>query len=670
MNPPNSPLPAERRTKEVSRRTASLPLSKGRGVGAAVVTETTTWDELTRTLRVARTDDTDYLTYLSLPQPDKLRLKSAQGYYVPADCPAQHRNDANTQSRWCLTIDVEGGNPTLQAVSDALNGWEFFWHTTRSHHPDLDRRFRCILPVLEDMTQGPFERLADYICRRLESAGVTVDRKGSCAYSQPAFWPVIGAGQDYECGLIPGHWLSALDIGADPLEGQQEADLERAAAEHQVNQKPSGVLFRALEQHGLIKEREAAGRWAVKCPNHQQHSDPSADTAYFFPAHHNGYAGEAFKCHHDHCRHLNKDSVLDMLGVDAQERGDSGESDERTAALQFLPAADVAGRAVSVDWLVRGHMPKDSVGVVFGDPASYKSFWLLDIAFHVATGRPWHGHPVQQGAVILILGEGLNQYGLRLRAWAQHYDTDLAGVPLYVSNMAVDLHDPKAASLVEQRIDALVGQIGQPPVLVGVDTLARNFGAGDENSTQDMNRFIGHVDRHVRATTRAAVAVVHHTGHANKERGRGAMALKGALDWEFRLARKGEGVIEVVCTKQKDAEEAPVRHMRAVPVTLGVEEVDGEPVSVSSLVLQVTETYTAPAERMKGMGAKTKDCLWALYELWEQEESGWVAETDWRTEVSGVDRHFARWRDSLVTRGLVEGSDGRFRPTAAREELQ
>ena len=36
-----------------------------------------------------------------------------------------------------------------------------------------------------------------------------------------------------------------------------------------------------------------------------------------------------------------------------------------------------------------------------------------------------------------------------------------------------------------------------PPQLIIIDTLARNAG-GDENSTQDMNKFIHHLDKYLR----------------------------------------------------------------------------------------------------------------------------------------------------------------------------
>ena len=71
-------------------------------------------------------------------------------------------------------------------------------------------------------------------------------------------------------------------------------------------------------------------------------------------------------------------------------------------------------------------------------------------------------------------------------------------------------------------------QHGQPALVI-IDTLNRNFGAGDENNTADMTRFIIGLDR-LKNDLNTAILVVHHTGLGNKERSSGNSALKAALD--------------------------------------------------------------------------------------------------------------------------------------------
>jgi RecA-family ATPase len=72
--------------------------------------------------------------------------------------------------------------------------------------------------------------------------------------------------------------------------------------------------------------------------------------------------------------------------------------------------------------------------------------------------------------------------------------------------------------------------------MIWLDTLARTFGAGDENSQKDMNAFITGVDR-LRDTFRCVVGVVHHTGKEDGKGLRGSSALYAAMDTVIRTER-------------------------------------------------------------------------------------------------------------------------------------
>lgn len=106
-------------------------------------------------------------------------------------------------------------------------------------------------------------------------------------------------------------------------------------------------------------------------------------------------------------------------------------------------------------------------------------------------------------------------------------------IPFYTSSNAVDLSSPDSVQQVTDIIQAMSLQHG-PPALVIVDTLNRNFGGGDENSTADMTNFISGLDR-LKHELDTAIMVVHHTGLGDSQRGRGSSALKAAVDSEFRL---------------------------------------------------------------------------------------------------------------------------------------
>ena len=278
-------------------------------------------------------------------------------------------------------------------------------------------------------------------------------------------------------------------------------------------------------------------------------------------------------------------------------------ADGERKAFPFIDPGELMTALGPIDWVVEGYIENQSVGMLFGDPGSYKSFLAIDIGLHCAAGRLWHDKAVKQGPVVFVAGEGFGGLSRRVAAWGEHYGVDFASesVPFYVSRQAASLYDMDSALDVCAAIEALVtGLGGVNPVLIVIDTLARNFGAGDENSTADMNRFIDHVDVYLKARFGCSVLLVHHTGHANKERARGAMALKGALDFEYRVERSQElataTTVGVINTKMKDAEQPGALWLEAIAV-----EIDAEN-DIDSLVL--IETDAPVVEERKPLGGK------------------------------------------------------------------
>src|SRR5262249_48532573 len=146
-------------------------------------------------------------------------------------------------------------------------------------------------------------------------------------------------------------------------------------------------------------------------------------------------------------------------------------------------AAILAG--VAPDWLIEDILQQDSLATLFGAPESFKSFVLLDAACSVATGLPFLGKfPVKlTGDVVYVYAEGGPRFGKRLRAWETHYSKQadrLFGVAVPVNMLGTEP---------ERLVENIVAR-GISLVMIMLDTLARCFGGGDENSTQHMNGFV------------------------------------------------------------------------------------------------------------------------------------------------------------------------------------
>jgi hypothetical protein len=124
--------------------------------------------------------------------------------------------------------------------------------------------------------------------------------------------------------------------------------------------------------------------------------------------------------------------------------------------------------------------------------------------------------------------------------------------------------------------------------MVIIDTLARNFGDGDENSAKDMGEFISNVSNEIRVPFECAVVIVHHSGHA-QDRARGSSALRAAVDAEYQVKAFGGGDedarLEVTCTKMKDDAPPPVMKFKLQPVLVRKDADDGEEIAAAGLVI-------------------------------------------------------------------------------------
>jgi hypothetical protein len=286
----------------------------------------------------------------------------------------------------------------------------------------------------------------------------------------------------------------------------------------------------------------------------------------------------------------------------------------------------------------------------------------------VATGKPWHGHDVKQGSVFYIAGEGHNGLARRLKAWQIGNGTSLAGVPLYKSHRAAQLYDATEAAVVAESIKQLSAEANCIPSMIVIDTLARNHG-GDENSTQDMNSFIQHLDVYLRQPWKCCVMVVHHSGVADKDRSRGSTALKGALDAEYKCQLdSGTKTIAFESKKMKDAEMPSPKNFQITQVDLPINNKNGTPVKgayltavdISGLVSQVQKkTYLSPNQK------QVMECLVMLeVSLFQNHQLRPVGYDEWRDSAKehGVkNNRFWEVVKSMIFKDLVVEVDGGYK---------
>jgi len=249
-------------------------------------------------------------------------------------------------------------------------------------------------------------------------------------------------------------------------------------------------------------------------------------------------------------RPLEIDEVIEISGryekssnerIHASARGLDG--------FKFIHAADL--KVIPTRFLVENFIEENSISAFVGASNSGKSLLAISLGCAIAGGVPWFGKLAKQGVVFYIAGEGSNGLARRTQVAASAIGLKREEMQLFFSNMAAPFSDPNAASLVAGRISEMSAKHGKPALII-LDTVARNFGDGDENSTKDMGLFIQNLDAYLRVRFDSAVVLIHHTGHAEQTRGRGSSALNAALDTSYLISKDTAGVLRVTCTKAKE----------------------------------------------------------------------------------------------------------------------
>lgn len=222
--------------------------------------------------------------------------------------------------------------------------------------------------------------------------------------------------------------------------------------------------------------------------------------------------------------------------------------------ITFARADSIVPKPTS--WLIENWLVADSLAGLVGPSGSGKTFLALDWAARVATGAPWFGRNVAQGAVFYIAGEGRTGLRKRLAGWEQANGIPLAGAPLFIADSLPPLCDEYVMAGICEVIAEIAEQTffeaGCDPAFVVVDTVARGLAGFDENSAADMGKLIRSLDW-LRGRWGCCVLAVHHTGHgdAAQDRARGSSAFRAALDAEF-VVKPGADAVAVRGTKAKD----------------------------------------------------------------------------------------------------------------------
>lgn len=291
---------------------------------------------------------------------------------------------------------------------------------------------------------------------------------------------------------------------------------------------------------------------------------------------------------------------------------EAGPQAEKEATHQdFIALADFINGPPKATYLVKGILPGQGLSQVFGSSNVGKSFLVIDLAMHIASGMTWRGFKTKKSPVLYIAAEGLSGLAGRMKAWTQRYGE----VPeqFWIRPFPAELTAKGMAMVLAEKIRELPAL----PRLIILDTLAANFGPGSENDAEDMALALSGL-RSLGGDW--LVLCVHHSGHQDKERSRGHSSLFAALDTELRVSRDDpDGPIKVEHTKVRDGSRMKeALYFALEPEFLPWADEDGEPVNSAVLVpLAGQDTVEEGGQNRRSMGNQQVNALQVLRDLYD-----------------------------------------------------
>ncbi len=538
-------------------------------------------------------------------------------YYIRGgDLVAPKRADENLRTAELLILDgdsridpetgeIISGAPPMLEVGAALRDMNIAYiaHTSHSYRPvngggQPHWKYRIVIPA-RLKSQKELEACVQWTLAQLHARGVWLaDVTENSKWSQPWYLPRVEQPDAFLADVNEdGHAFPVSEAMAWAKERQKREQVEQSIVSNPVNQSSGdidtfnkahslewvrsklesqgykfvfkdGDKFRYIRPGsesgtpGVVVFRGARGDWCVFShhgaadPLSNKVSDPFDLVAIFD---HNGDRKAAARAV------LPKQpNISEQLGILSGQQPDKADQnpikslepsqpEQPKKRVSLIMANEL--RDEPITWLIDQLVPAKGFAALYGKPGSYKSFVALYLAAMISTGQEAFGRDTIQGDVIYVAGEGGAGLKRRWDAVKRHYslpnDARIAFVKSQL-NLRSTLED----------LEALVEAINErklKPSLIIIDTLARAFAGGNENSSEDMGAFIA-VMGAMQARLDSAVMIVHHSGKDEARGQRGHSSLLGAVDAELEVVKiseedSQERVGKLTVTKQKDGED-------------------------------------------------------------------------------------------------------------------
>jgi archaellum biogenesis ATPase FlaH len=261
----------------------------------------------------------------------------------------------------------------------------------------------------------------------------------------------------------------------------------------------------------------------------------------------------------------------------------------------------------SVRWIIKDFLPLATLGVIFGESGSGKSFLCYDLCAAVARGmEDWNGKRITKGRVLYVVAEGEAGFVNRINAYCHQQGISPDDFQVdYISDLTPNLLEPAM-------ITDLIKDIKKREAydLIVMDTFAQVMPGANENSGEDVGKALAECKR-IHRHTGAMVLLVHHSGKDASKGARGWSGLRAAADVELEVLR-ADDMRSVSVTKLKDGQDGTQIGFKLHTVILGEDE-DGD--DITSCIVEYTDTGRVKATGTKRIGKNELLVLKVVHEV-------------------------------------------------------
>lgn len=210
-------------------------------------------------------------------------------------------------------------------------------------------------------------------------------------------------------------------------------------------------------------------------------------------------------------------------------------------------------------WLVENRFKRGSVNIIFGASGACKSTTMAGLAVSLLKRSHWHDSLIEnaedKGCVLIIAAEDDDGVADMVEAACIEYGIpDPDSVMVYITEGGYDLSSPEVIAGIKKTIATMPG----PLQAIVIDTLNRNCGELDENSSSEMRTFLNRVDELREGVT---AFIIHHNGHTATKRERGAYALRCNADSSVLCVRE-DLLMTMTWEKMRSAAEPEPLHLK------------------------------------------------------------------------------------------------------------